>query len=95
MREVRWTSEEGDGIEHLAFDARDEGFFVESVVVGVWHGNTVIDSVPPLLGWNPKGLLAVGFTCFVLLLPFFGFREIARVMGRTEMRTLLFGRRQT
>ena len=65
---------------------------METVAVGVWHGNTIIDSVPPLLGWNPKGLLAVGFTCFVLLLPFFGFREIARVMGRTEMRTLLFGR---
>jgi hypothetical protein len=29
-----------------------------------------------------------------LLLPFFGFREIARVMGRTEMRTLLFGRKR-
>ena len=65
---------------------------MESVAVGLWHGNTIIDSVPPLLGWNPKGLLAVGFTCFVLLLPFFGFREIARAMGRTEMRALLFGR---
>lgn len=38
MREVRWTSEEGDGIEHLAFDARDEGFFAESVVVGQRYG---------------------------------------------------------
>jgi hypothetical protein len=68
---------------------------VETVAVGVWHGNTIIASVPPLLGWNPKGLLAVAFTCFVLLLPFFGFREIARVMGRTEMRALLFGRTRT
>jgi hypothetical protein len=68
---------------------------VETVAVGVWHGNTIVDSVPPLLGWSPKGLLAVGFTCFVLLLPFFGFREIARVMGRPEMRILLFGRTQT
>jgi hypothetical protein len=65
---------------------------VETVAGGVWHGNSIKDSIPPLLGWNPKGLLAVGFTSFVLLLPFFGFREIARVMGRTEMRTLLFGR---
>jgi hypothetical protein len=63
---------------------------IESVVVGVWHGNTIGESVPPMLGWNPKGLLAVGVICFVLLLPFFGFREIARVMGHREMKRLLF-----
>jgi hypothetical protein len=63
---------------------------VESVAVGVWHGSTIADSLPPLFGWDPKGLLAVGFTCFVLLLPFFGFREITRVIGRDKMRALLF-----
>lgn len=66
---------------------------IESAVVGKWHGQTLAESIPPLLGWSPKGLLAVGFTCFVLLLPFFGFREIARVMGRSEMRILLFGKK--
>jgi len=66
---------------------------IESAIVGVWHGHTIADSIPPLFGWNPKGLLAVGFMCFVLLLPFFGFREIARVMGRREMRRLLFEKR--
>ncbi|QNI30899.1 hypothetical protein H7849_17505 [Alloacidobacterium dinghuense] len=65
---------------------------VESVVVGVWHGDTIRNSIPPMLGWNPRGLLGVGIMCFVLLLPFFGFREIARVMGHREMRALLFGR---
>ncbi|SDH89733.1 putative glycolipid-binding domain-containing protein [Paraburkholderia phenazinium] len=40
MREVRWESEEGDGIEHLAFDARGDGFFVESVVVGQRYGRS-------------------------------------------------------
>jgi uncharacterized protein len=38
MREIRWTSEEGDGIEHLAFDARADGFHVESAVVGQRYG---------------------------------------------------------
>ena len=66
---------------------------IESVVVGAWRGDTIRNSIPPMLGWNPKGLLAVGVMCFVLLLPFFGFREIARVMGRREMWALLFGRR--
>jgi len=64
---------------------------VESVVVGVWHGHTIVESLPPMLGWNPKGLLGVGFSCFVLLLPFFAFRELARVLGHAEMRALMFG----
>ena len=67
---------------------------IESVVVGVWHGHTIADSIPPIFGWNPKGLLAVGAMCFILLLPFFGFREITRVIGRREMRYLLFERRE-
>ena len=66
---------------------------VESVAVGVWHGHTIADSIPPMFGWNPKGLLAVGLMCFILLLPFFGFREIVRVVGRREMRALLFAPR--
>ena len=63
---------------------------IESVAVGLWHGQTFVESLPPMVGWNPRGLLAVGAMCFVLLLPFFGFREIARVIGRVEMRALLF-----
>ena len=66
---------------------------MESVAVGVWHGHTVAESIPPLFGWDPKGLLGVGFTCFVLLLPFFAFREIARAIGHDRMRALLFERR--
>lgn len=66
---------------------------VESAAVGMWHGHTIANSIPPMFGWSPKGLLAVGFSCFVLLLPFFGFREIARVMGHASMRALLFGKR--
>jgi hypothetical protein len=67
---------------------------VESVAVGVWHGHTIAESLPPFLGWNPKGVLAVSVLCYVLLLPFFGFREIAHVVGRAEMWALLFKRRQ-
>lgn len=68
---------------------------VESIVVGVWRGNSVVNSLPPMLGWNPKGMLAVGLMSFILLLPFFGFREIARVIGHREIRSLLFEQRDT
>ena len=66
---------------------------LESVLIGMWHGHTISDSLPHFFGWNPKGLLAVAVTAFILLLPFFGFREIVRVMGHREMRALLFERR--
>jgi hypothetical protein len=67
---------------------------IESVAVGLWHGHTIAESLPPFLGWNPRGLLAVGVMCFVLLLPFFGFREVAQVIGRRELRNLLLEPRQ-
>src|SRR5579863_4975707 len=38
MREVRWASEEGGGIEHLAFDAAIEGSVAESVLTGQRDG---------------------------------------------------------
>jgi hypothetical protein len=66
---------------------------VESVLVGVWHGNTIADSFPSIFGGNLKGILSVGVVCFVVLLPFFGFREIGRVIGSREMWNLIFTRR--
>ena len=66
---------------------------VESVLVGVWHGNTIANSFPPILGGSLKGILSVGVMCFVVLLPFFAFREIGRVVGRRELSALIFTRR--
>jgi hypothetical protein len=65
----------------------------ESVLVGVWHGNTLADSLPPIVGSGLRGVLAVG-VCFIVWLPFFGFREIARVIGHRELRALMFARRE-
>jgi hypothetical protein len=65
----------------------------ESVLVGGWHGNTLADSLRPIVGSGLKGALAVGVMSFVVLLPFFGFREIARVIGHRELRALMFARR--
>ncbi|WP_323121175.1 putative glycolipid-binding domain-containing protein [Burkholderia alba] len=40
MREVRWASLEGDGIEHLAFERSAAGFVAESAVVGQRYGRS-------------------------------------------------------
>jgi len=66
----------------------------ETVLIGLWHGLTIADSLPPLFGWSPKGIVAVAVLGFVLLLPFFGFREITRVIGRSRMRALLLEPRE-
>ena len=38
MREVRWASLEGDGVEHLTFDRSGGAIVVESAVVGQRYG---------------------------------------------------------
>jgi hypothetical protein len=67
---------------------------VESVLLGVWHGNSIVESLPPIFSKSVRGVLAVSIMCFVVLVPFFGFREITRVIGREKMRAMLFGPRE-
>lgn len=40
MRTIRWALEEGQGIEHLVFNASEDGFAIESVLVGERDGTT-------------------------------------------------------
>lgn len=65
----------------------------ESVLMGMWHGRALADSFPPLIGGGVKGVLSVSVICFVVLLPFFSFREVSRIVGRREMWGVFFQRR--
>jgi len=65
----------------------------ENVLVGVLHGRTIADSFPPLIGGGVKGVLSVSVICFIVLLPFFAFREVSRIVGRREMWGVFFHRR--
>lgn len=65
----------------------------ESVVVGLWRGNTLANSLPSIGGGGLKGAISAGVICFVVLLPFFGFREIGRVIGRKELWYLIVKRK--
>jgi hypothetical protein len=69
-------------------------YIAESVLVGVWHGSTIAQSFPPIVGASVRGVVSVGVMCFVVLLPFFGSREIARVVGRKELWALMFSPRR-
>jgi hypothetical protein len=65
---------------------------LERVIVGVWSGKTIDQSFPAIGGGSVKGILSVGATVFVALIPFFAFREISRVIGPSELWSLLLSR---
>lgn len=65
---------------------------VEHVIVGVWDGRTIVQSIPGFGGDGLKGILSVGMIMFVALIPFFAFKEIGRVIGEHELHSLIFKR---
>jgi hypothetical protein len=72
------------------------GFHIaEIALVGLWHGITTANSLPAEGLGNIKGILSVGIMSFVLLLPFFLFRELGRVIGHKELRDLILKDRET
>ena len=65
---------------------------VEEVLVGVFKGRTVAESFPKIGGGSLRGILSMIVVITVLLLPFFAYREIARVIGKRKLHALLFAR---
>ncbi len=68
---------------------------LEEVLVGMFHGKTFAKSIPTLGRGGLEGILLVGIIIFVVLIPFFAYREIAQVIGEGELKSLFFQRRQT
>ena len=65
---------------------------IEEVVVGVIRGRTIAQSFPAIGGGSLQGILSVGAIVFVALIPFFAFREIGRVVGKSELWSLFLAR---
>jgi len=66
---------------------------VEEVIVGMIHGKSVAQSIPPLGGGGLEGKLLVGIMAFVLLIPLFLFTEVHRVLGKDKLQSLIFQKR--
>ena len=66
---------------------------LEEVIVGLVHHKTITQSMPMLGGGGVAGMLLVALMVFIVLIPFFSFREIARVIGEDELLSILFKRR--
>ena len=67
-------------------------YIIEEMLVGMWHGKTVVKSFPNIGGGGWKGMLVVGSILFVALIPFFSYRELARVFGKDQLHSLIFKR---
>jgi hypothetical protein len=65
-------------------------YIVEEMLVGIWHGKTMMESFPPIGGGSWKGTVVVGSILFLGLIPFFAYRELARALGKDELHSLIF-----
>lgn len=58
----------------------DVVYILEATVIGMCHGKTAIESTDTG-GGSLKGILAVDFIMFVVLMPFVALKELARTIG--------------
>jgi hypothetical protein len=65
---------------------------VEEVLVGLFKGKTVAESYPNIGGGTPRGILSMIVIITVLLIPFFAYREIGKIIGMGKLHSLLFSR---
>ena len=63
---------------------------VEEVLVGIFKGKTIGESIPSIGGGSPSGVFFVGIILAVALIPFFAFREVGRAIGERELHSLIF-----
>jgi uncharacterized protein (DUF1810 family) len=64
---------------------------IEETLIGVLRGKPFSQSIPKIGGGTLQGILMVGIIMFVVLTPFFAFRELGRAIGTEQLRSLLFG----
>jgi hypothetical protein len=63
---------------------------LEDAAVGFFHGKSFSESIADLGGGTLKGILTMTLLLFVLLIPFFGFGELQRVLGAGKLAQLFF-----
>jgi hypothetical protein len=61
---------------------------VEEVVIGLWKGKTIAESLPRIGGGSPAGTVIAGLIMTIALIPFFAFHELSRVLGKGALEAL-------
>ena len=60
----------------------------EEVVIGLWKGKTIAESIPRIGGGSPAGTVIAGLIMTIALIPFFAFRELSRLLGKGALEAL-------
>ena len=63
---------------------------LEDAAVGLYHCKSFSQSIAELGGGTFQGILTLTVLLFVLLIPFFGFGELQRVLGESKLGQLFF-----
>jgi hypothetical protein len=63
---------------------------LEEAGIGWYHGKSFSESISEIGGGTLEGILVFALILAVLLVPFFAFGELRRVLGEDKLRTLLF-----
>lgn len=66
---------------------------LEDAAVGFYHGKSLSQSIADLGGGTLKGILTMTLLLFVLLVPFFGYGDLQRVLGEDKLTRLFFHQR--
>jgi hypothetical protein len=62
---------------------------IEEVIVGLIHGKSMVASIPRLGGGGLEGKVLYGVMAFVVLIPFFLFRELEQAIGEDKLHSLM------
>jgi hypothetical protein len=63
---------------------------VEEVVVGIFKGKAIGESIPHIGDGSPTDFLFVIVILFIALIPFFAFKGVGKIIGESEFRSLFF-----
>jgi len=66
---------------------------IEYMIKGLWKGTGLTGGFADFLGKGPHELLANSLVVFVAFIPFFGVKELGRVLGEDKIQALFFRRR--
>jgi hypothetical protein len=66
---------------------------LENLIKALWKGTGLTGDLVALLGKGPSEAIANLMVVFVAFIPFFGVKELGRVLGQAKIRALFFRKR--
>ena len=68
---------------------------LEDAAIGLYHGKSFAQSITDLAGGTWNGILTLTLLMFVVLIPFVGFGELQRRIGKDRLAQVFFHERHT